>query len=695
VSAETDSERRGLPTGWPFVVLGLTGFAVAQPLLSLAGSNPTLFVFTRTGRLEIVLLAVAIAFVPPLVACALVAATNRINETAGRWTYRAVVAVLAFFAGVWIGRDIGGDLVALTAGILAVGLVLAAVVRVDIVAEWLRYTALLPFLALGLFLFTSESSDLLRPLDAAERAEFLGDTSSLVVLVLDELPTRSLLDGDGNIDAARFPNFAALADDSTWYRNYAAQSGTTRTALPTMLTGRHPRLRSPVWTNYPDNLFSLLAPTHHLTVHEAFTRMCGVATCTEEGPSGETVEAPPADHALSQLTELWTERLRGPRTVGQEALDDFEEQVDAEPPKAIPFKELGFFEPGYLEQWPTRFSRFLDVLEPSPNPTLSFLHLLLPHVPWQFYGDGTLYSSVPKGSELGELNSVAWLSAVNEARHLLQVEYTDALLGELVARLEANGLYEDSALIVVADHGVSFEIGTENRDISGAGRPGTAFTPLFVKPPGPGQALISDENLMAIDLLPLVADLTNTAIDWDIDGSAPGSAAIAGRGTDKYTFAIEGPKDSRRLSEALHYDGAADFPDATDRWIRPWQEGDEELDALLELLDNDDLIGVSIDSLSTREAGDAGVWSLGALTGGSREPPAALVQGRIDEALDAAEILVAVDGTIVTGSKVYPTENGPGFLALLPSAFVGEATRLEIVAATPDGRLFTPALRSL
>lgn len=695
MSAEPTSERRSLPSGWPFVVLGLTGFAIAQPLLSLAGSNPALFVFARTDRLEIVLLAVGIAFVPPLAIGGLVAAANRIDTRVGRWTYRGVAAVLAFLAGVWIGRDIGGDIAAVTGGVLAVGLVLAAILRAGVVAEWLRFTAVLPFLALGLFLFASDSSDLLRPLDEADRAEVVDDPPSLVVLVLDELPTRSLLDADGNIDAARFPNFAALAADATWYRNYAAQSGTTRSAFPTMLTGRHPRLKSPVWTNHPDNLFSLLAPTHHLTVHEAFTRMCGVASCTEEGPAGASAAPRPSEPALPQLIDLWTERLRGPRTVGQEALDDFREQVDAEPPEAITFDELGFFEPGYLEQWPTRFSRFLDVLEPGPRPTLWFLHLLLPHVPWEFFGDGTLYAGPPRGSELGELNTVEWLSATNEARHLLQVEYTDALLGELVSRLEANGLYDDTALVVVADHGVSFEIGTENRDMSGAGRPGTAFTPLFVKAPGPGEARISDENLMAIDLLPLIADLTGATIDWSIDGHAPGSDAIARRGTDKYTFELEGPDDARRLGDERHYDGVTDFPDASDRWIRPWREGDGELDALLELLDNDDLIGTTLAELATRDAGRVRVWSLDALTSGAGDPPPALIQGRVDAAPDATEVLVAVDGTIVTGSKVYPIDDGSGFLALLPSAFVGESLRLEFVVVTADGRLLTPALSSL
>ena len=83
------------------------------------------------------------------------------------------------------------------------------------------------------------------------------------------------------------------------------------------------------------------------------------------------------------------------------------------------------------------------------------------------------------------------------------------------------------------------------------------------------------------------------------------------------------------------------------------------------------------------------------LTSGAGDPPPALIQGRVDAAPDATEVLVAVDGTIVTGSKVYPIEGGSGFLALLPSAFVGESLRLEFVVVTADGRLLTPALSSL
>jgi hypothetical protein len=39
------------------VLLGLTGFTIAQPLLSLAGANPTLFVFNNVSRTGMVALA--------------------------------------------------------------------------------------------------------------------------------------------------------------------------------------------------------------------------------------------------------------------------------------------------------------------------------------------------------------------------------------------------------------------------------------------------------------------------------------------------------------------------------------------------------------------------------------------------------------------------------------------------------------
>ena len=53
----------------------------------------------------------------------------------------------------------------------------------------------------------------------APAAVKVGSPHRIVLLTFDELPTTSLLDGNGKIDADLYPNFAKLAAGSTWYRN--------------------------------------------------------------------------------------------------------------------------------------------------------------------------------------------------------------------------------------------------------------------------------------------------------------------------------------------------------------------------------------------------------------------------------------------------------------------------------------------
>ena len=56
-------------------------------------------------------------------------------------------------------------------------------------------------------------------------------------IVFDELSTASLLDASEEINAERFPNFAALADDATFYREATTVHAFTEHAVPAILTG--------------------------------------------------------------------------------------------------------------------------------------------------------------------------------------------------------------------------------------------------------------------------------------------------------------------------------------------------------------------------------------------------------------------------------------------------------------------------
>ena len=48
-------------------------------------------------------------------------------------------------------------------------------------------------------------------------------------------------------------------------------------------------------------------------------------------------------------------------------------------------------------------------------------------------------------------------------RHLLQLQATDTLLGQILARLKRAGAYDDSLVVVTADHGVAFTKGEPSR----------------------------------------------------------------------------------------------------------------------------------------------------------------------------------------------------------------------------------------
>ena len=72
----------------------------------------------------------------------------------------------------------------------------------------------------------------------------VGDPAPIVILSMDEFPVASLLRADGTINAERFPNFARLAEASTWYRNATSVAPLTQQSVPAMLTGRLPATAS-------------------------------------------------------------------------------------------------------------------------------------------------------------------------------------------------------------------------------------------------------------------------------------------------------------------------------------------------------------------------------------------------------------------------------------------------------------------
>ena len=97
------------------------------------------------------------------------------------------------------------------------------------------------------------------PLLAPAGAEARRSRPPVVLLVLDEFPSTDLLGKHGHIDRNRFPNFARLAGDATWYRNATTVSDTTFTAVPAILEGRVHHYRTGGLRRIHRNILSFLA----------------------------------------------------------------------------------------------------------------------------------------------------------------------------------------------------------------------------------------------------------------------------------------------------------------------------------------------------------------------------------------------------------------------------------------------------
>jgi sulfatase-like protein len=304
-----------------------------------------------------------------------------------------------------------------------------------------------------------------------------------VVLVFDELPVDSLMGPGDRIDAGRFPGFDALARRSTWYRDATTVHDMSVGAVPAILDGRVPRSIAPVPTyrRHPHNLFRLLAHNGYgLHVVEEISSLCPYAPC------------------------------RRRRTTGR-----------------------GFFaniERGRAE----RIEHTIDSIRPRRRPTLWFHHTLLPHTPWVYLPDGrrdaeTIDDIYADFQGPAGFHDVA-LTHDNRKRHLRQVGYVDSLVKRLLDRLRATGMDDDTAVVVVADHGQSWELGVpDRRGVTKRNIDEIAPVPLFIAAPGQRSGRSSRALVRITDVLPTLARILRIRIPWRIDGRPAGSRAVRAR----------------------------------------------------------------------------------------------------------------------------------------------------------------------
>jgi hypothetical protein len=303
-----------------------------------------------------------------------------------------------------------------------------------------------------------------------------------VLLVLDEFPGDTLLAPSGAIDAGRYPNFAALAGDSTWFRNASTSYDSTTRAVPLILDGIRPHKGTlPIARDHPHSIFTALGRRgYRIVTSEEATALCPRRYCPAE-------------------------RTRRPAI--------------------IPNLKGGRAE---------RFEQFIRSIRASSRPTFWMKHALLPHGPWLYMPSG--HKLRPDGPELlPGMQTIPgfyddYLTDHNEQRYLLQLGFVDRLLGRLVARLKSQGMYDHTLIVVTADHGFAWQVGVPTRRLlSLSNVDELAPVPLFVKKPRQRRGRVNDALARTLDVTPTIADVLNVPLGYPTDGHSAFSRAVRAR----------------------------------------------------------------------------------------------------------------------------------------------------------------------
>jgi hypothetical protein len=604
---------------------------------------------------------VGYALVPPVVAGVAVWAAGRIRPSLGWLLHLTLIALLtAALALPPLGDVLSGSAAAVAVA-LPIGLAAALLyARADAVRAFLTVLSPAPLVFLVLFLAFSPVSDLVMPGDASGSISGPARSSTPIVhIVLDELPTSSLTGAGGTIDAGLFPNIARFADGATWYRNATTVSDTTPEAVPAQVTGERPeRGELPISTHHPRSLFTLFRQSHELSVNEPITDVCPARLCPEaRRPLRARLSGLADDLRIVAAHLLLPDDLRE----GLPAIDRGWHGFAAEGPSGTsPRARLigKVIERLRADDAESGFARITTGLDrPSARPPLIFMHSTLPHGPSRFLPDGRGYAfhrNAYPGFGSRTWTHRQWLVDQSFQRHILQMQYTDALVGRLLDKLRTTGLYDKAVILLTADHGVSFRAGQPRRRLAPETFPDIALVPFIVKWPGQRSSRVDDRAVRTVDALPTIAKAAGVRVPWETDGMpADERETDAGAPID----VTDDGKRGRGEALATILERRRVREDAEARLLR---------NGLYGIGPRPDLIGRPVDGGAPAAAtgpratvdapGDYGAIADGALT------LPALVSGDVTGLADDAVIAVAVNGRVEATTRVFPG----GYVAMVP-----------------------------
>lgn len=511
-------------------LLALSTLAIALPLFETLGEGATFFVVHNAKSIDIWAFSARIFLVPALLLSLLVAFTQLISPALGRNCAALLVGVLAALWALGFLRTLpaAGAL----ACAIAVGLVFSWFYRRSAAFQsFLQLMGWISPLALISFLQFSAAGKLLDTTANVETGMAAPSDTPVVMLVLDELSQAAISTTDGNIDAGRLPNFARLAAMSTWYSNTTTVSSQTERAIASILSGMHTQVETaPIYTQFPQNIFTVMAASHSVHATETVSRLCPDAICQAEAQEVDRSFNRAAMYADIRII-FWHSVLPAPIAAQwlppiSSSWKGFTAATPANNAEASEEDDLHWFVAMVADMTASdqkRFASFVRSVAGAETSSFHYLHLALPHTPWIYLPDGRVYNgrfTPGQSSTSYDWQENQFLVDQGALRYSLQVEYVDELLGELLDALENHPRADDFLLIVTSDHGVAFAPGEMRRRPVASTLADVARVPLFIRYPDHEGGKQDTRRAQTIDILPTIAGTLGLPLDNPVDGSS-------------------------------------------------------------------------------------------------------------------------------------------------------------------------------
>ena len=666
-------------------VFALFGFAVAQPLFDLLSRNADFLVAHKLRPFDLLVLVCMVSLLFPALLVLVELFGSCLHRRAGEYVHALIVGALVGAIALHTSSKLfAGPGIVLLLGSVAVSAVVGwASCRVPLFQSFLTFLSPAIVLFPALFLLRPPVSGLIFEKPGPDEIwQGVSSDIPIVFLVFDELSTSTLMSEHLQINAFRYPNFAALARDAHWFRNASTVAQLSTQALPAILTGRYTKKNvPPTAANYPENLFTWLGANYELNSFESFTNLCPEELCREP-----------------IRRESFRERMR--MTLSDLAFVYLHVILPADLAQTLPsvtatMRDFGAAKPSTKATSPGElrrrredhgwvFSQFVNWIRPADGPVLYFMHTFVPHIPWTYLPSGKQYGPprFPHGiSKKGTWGSDQWETVQGFQRHLLQTQYADRLLGTLLGRLREVNLYDRTLIIVTADHGLSFWPNELRRTVGEKNQADILAVPLFVKLPHQQEAVVSDRNVEIIDILPTIADVLDAELPWAVDGQSA-LGPLQSERSQKQMFR----KVRRDVEHLVFKPGLEELANTVRRKISLFGSG-EDPRSIYRMGRFRSLTGRKIEQLAHAGASDLDLdlnaeWSFQEVDLDGPFIPAHIA-GQIlagQRSPDRLHLAVAVNGRIEAVTQTYRGPESPwSFTAIVPeTVFKAGSNRVEV-----------------